>query len=106
MASATATANVPATASALDMLIQHLAKTPYSHEYDNNNKYYLCCVLRTGGGFSAGVVCEPMLCRASTGQTLVHVNVWPVGYDATAKSTWPEALKMVPFQDFLKWNTP
>ena len=106
MASATTTATATATASALDMLIQHLAKTPYSHEYDNDNKYYRCCVLRTSGAFCIGLVCEHSLYLASTGDRSVHVNVWPVGYEATASSPWPPATKMVPFQDFLKWNTP
>lgn len=94
------------TASELETLIQRLAETSYNHDYDKDYRYFLCRVLRTGGGFSAGVVCEPMLCRASTGVRPVHVNVWPIGYEATADSPWPAALKMVPFQDFLAWNTP
>ena len=95
------------TTAKLETLIQRLEKRPYNHEYDKDYRYFLGRVLRTEGGFSDCVVCEPMLRRASTGvRRPVHVNVWPIGYEATADSPWPAALKMVPFQDFLAWNTP
>jgi len=100
MASATA----PATA--LDNLIQLLENSPYCHPYDEDNRYFLCKVKRTGGAFSFGVVCEPMIRLARDGNWKVHVNVWRVGYQPTADSEWPSDFKMVPFQDFLAWNTP
>jgi hypothetical protein len=87
-------------------LIEHLGKTPYSHKYDDANKYYLCCVLRSSGAFSIGVVCGLTIRLAIKYGISVQVNVWANGSDATSDGAWPPAAKMVPFQDFLKWNAP
>jgi hypothetical protein len=90
-----------AASSMKEKLIEHLEKTPYNYDYDTDERYFLCRVRRSDGSFTTGVVCESMIC-ANT----VHVNVWPKDFVATADSSWPNPGKLVPFKDFLVWNTP